>query len=184
MNKQPWIVFFSQTGSEIGKLVTMRNIIPDCIITNRENMEGVDKHLLDIIKNGCKLIHIPKKPAVDDYRKVLKQYKKPLITLHGFLRIIPPEICRKYEIYNLHPGLITEYPELKGKDPQKRTIEGDYRIAGCVIHKVIPEVDCGEIIDSYKIDITGFNFARLDADLRAAALILWNRFFIKKYDTR
>ncbi len=71
-----------------------------------------------------------------------------LITLNGWLRIVPPDKCKKYNIYNGHPGLITKYPELKGKDPQKRAWKNiaSYSKIGSVVHKVVPEVDAGEVI--------------------------------------
>ena len=35
----------------------------------------------------------------------------------------PGEVCEKRNIYNGHPGLITQYPQLKGKDPQQKAID-------------------------------------------------------------
>jgi len=64
------------------------------------------------------------------------------------LRIIPDDICKHYEILNLHPGLITRYPELKGKDPQWRVFDMfnlPSRV-GCVIHRAVAEVDSGEVL--------------------------------------
>jgi folate-dependent phosphoribosylglycinamide formyltransferase PurN len=179
MNNRPWITFFTQTGSEIANLVKSQNKVPDCIITNRENLDGVCSELKEIINNGCKIVFISKKPTHREYEEILKKYKDPLITLHGYLRIIPPEICNKYEIYNLHPGLITEYPELKGKDPQVRAFEGKYPKAGCVIHRVIPEVDCGEVVATYPILIEGYTKERVFYELKVIGVMLWNDFFKK-----
>ena len=51
---------------------------------------------------------------------LVNNLKHDLITLHGYLRIIPENICKQCKhIYNGHPGLINMYPELKGKDPQE-----------------------------------------------------------------
>lgn len=177
--KRPWVTFFSQTGSEIARLIVIRQRWPDAVITNKENLDNIDFFLKKEIDKGLKITQIPKKPSVKDYKQILKNYRNPLITLHGYLRIIPPEICKKYEIYNLHPGLITEYPELKGKDPQIRAIADDYPDAGCVIHKVIPEVDEGEIVSVYKMAIPNYTVERLIGDLKMAALILWREFFNK-----
>ena len=63
---------------------------------------------------------------------------------HGWMRVIPAEICDNYEMYNLHPGLITEYPELKGKDPQYR-VDNSHESIGLVIHRVTRELDGGDI---------------------------------------
>jgi folate-dependent phosphoribosylglycinamide formyltransferase PurN len=76
--------------------------------------------------------------------------------------------------YNGHPGLITKYPELKGKDPQVRAFEGKYPVAGAVIHKVTAGVDEGRIImEEY------FNATQLDLDglfriLRDRSLYMWS----------
>ena len=59
---------------------------------------------------------------------------------------MPPGVCDAFEIYNGHPGLITKYPELKGKDPQERSFK-QYETAGAVLHKVTAGVDEGDVID-------------------------------------
>jgi folate-dependent phosphoribosylglycinamide formyltransferase PurN len=59
---------------------------------------------------------------------LLEQFPDAIVTLHGWLRVIPAYVCERSRIYNGHPGLITKYPELKGKDPQVRAFikEGKY----------------------------------------------------------
>ncbi|NDD52400.1 hypothetical protein EBZ39_00720 [bacterium] len=175
--KRPWIVFFSQTGTEIADLINFFNVRPACIITNKKSISDANPALQEEISSGrCKLIQLPQSPSVADYLNVLKEFKNPIITLHGYLRIVPKEICEKYEIYNLHPGLITEYPDLKGKDPQLRAFKNKYDIVGCVLHKVVPEVDSGEIVDSHRIFAKGYDYERLLVELRSIATILWRRF--------
>lgn len=183
MIDRPWITFFSQTGSEIANLITDFNRLPDAIVTNCADNTGFSKEILAHIEKGANLIRIPSKPNVEDYDNILKQYDNPLITLHGFLRIVPPEICEQYEIYNLHPGLITVHPELKGKDPQVKALQLGHTIAGCVIHRVIPEVDSGEIVESYAINIQGYNIDRLYSELKHVGFIMWKQFF-QNYDKR
>ena len=34
------------------------------------------------------------------------------VTLHGYLRILPPDFTKASNIYNGHPGAIEQYPEL------------------------------------------------------------------------
>jgi folate-dependent phosphoribosylglycinamide formyltransferase PurN len=89
---------------------------------------------------------MPNKPTLADYKNILSAYKNPLITLHGWLRIVPEEIANEYEIFNGHPGLITLYPELKGKDPQVKAFEANYKTIGSVIHRVTAGVDEGPVI--------------------------------------
>ena len=131
-----WVAFFSQTGTEIVEISESLGRWPDKIITNKrpDHLRTINDKLLE-----KEIIYLPNKPTEDDYDAVLQD--NTIITLHGWLRVVPPVICNKYLIYNGHPGLITEYPELKGKDPQVRAYEGikegKYPSAGAVIHKVI-----------------------------------------------
>ena len=172
---RPWVAFFSQTGSEIVDLANKLDKWPDAIITNyRPN------NVREINKNLHHYIEVSNKPSLVEIKNILQKYDNPLITLHGWLRIMPPEICNKYEIYNGHPGLITKYPELKGKDPQMRAWEGDYEFCGSVLHRVTEGVDEGEIISS-----ASFTKDMLDVNdyfriLREMSLNLWVEFLREK----
>ena len=180
-----WIAFFSQSGSELNNIICHTGKIPAAIITNRQNDDGVNASL-KLAKDEGKYnwITLPKNPELKDYKKALKPFKDPLITLHGYLRIIPKEICKKYNtIYNLHPGLITEYPDLRGKDPQVRAVKAGYKTAGAVIHKVIPAVDEGEIIASHVINISGLEEIEVINQLHSVGSIMWYEFF-KNYEHR
>jgi len=141
MAQRPWIAFFSQTGSEIVNISQALGREPDLIVTNDR-----PDHLRKI-NEGIELCYMmPNKPTLEDYQEVLSAYDNPLVTLHGWLRIVPEEIANQYEIYNGHPGLITQYPDLKGKDPQMKAWEAHYKTVGSVIHKVTAGVDEGPVI--------------------------------------
>lgn len=143
--RKPWIALYSQTGSEIVSLSEYRKQYPDIIITDNNTRSNWHPKLL-----SHSVSIIDKKNRKNSY--VLKNLFDPaaIITLHGWLNIIPQDICEKYSIFNGHPGYIVDYPELKGKDPQKRCWENIhfYDKVGSVVHKVSPEVDNGEIIAS------------------------------------
>ena len=91
---------------------------------------------------------LPNKPTQEDYFGILQHYSDAFITLHGWLRIIPESIAEGFKMYNGHPGLITLYPELKGKDPQVKAFELGHKTVGCVIHEVTAGVDDGKILRS------------------------------------
>jgi methionyl-tRNA formyltransferase len=164
-----WITFFSQTGAEIADLSESIGRWPDLIITNKrpDHLRTIDPR---IVEYGY--IEVPNKPTVSDLDAVLQD--NAIITLHGWLRIMPEVICNKYLIYNGHPGLITKYPELKGKDPQVKAHKLGHEVAGAVIHKVTAGVDEGKIImEEY------FNATQLDLDdlfriLRDRSLYMWS----------
>ena len=185
---RPWICFFTHSGQEIYNILSFFERVPDAIITNRQDDEGIFSPLKEYKDEGkLNWITLSKKPSVKDYKSALKKFKNPVITLHGFMRIIPEEICKKYEIYNLHPGLITEYPELKGADPQKRAIELKHTRVGCVIHRVIPTVDEGEILKAEALDTRVLqNEEKINQCLRSLATVMWYDFFnnFKQYEYR
>lgn len=118
------------------------------VVTNNINSPLI-KYCYD---NGINCDIIQKRPTDKNYRE-LGIPPEDMVLLMGYLRVLPVEFCNDHPLtYNLHPGLITEYPELKGLDPQKRAFEAKHPVIGCVIHKVIPEVDEGEInsfMDTY-----------------------------------
>jgi phosphoribosylglycinamide formyltransferase-1 len=167
-----WIVFFSQTGNEIVNITKKVNFIPDFIITNKANIKPLEINKLF----SDKIYQIPSYPQERDYLNVFKEINidkiHTLITLHGFLRIIPDKICNNYNIVNLHPGLINKYPELKGINPQKKATYLEHPIIGCVIHKVSPIVDGGEIL-LYGSENSKYNLTDNLKVLKDLSLNLW-----------
>lgn len=173
MNK-PWIAFFSQTGSEIVDIAESLGRWPDVIITNQRPVKL--RTINDKIIESDLLVTISNKPSVTELEEVIGYYKNPIITLHGWLRIMPPSICEKYSIFNGHPGLITEYPELKGKDPQIRALEGKYPVMGCVLHKVTAGVDEGKVIAEERFNAFQITEEEMWIATRDRSLYLWTQF--------
>jgi methionyl-tRNA formyltransferase len=169
--KTPWITFFSQTGTEIYKVSKALERVPDFIITNKPK-DRIDEINTDLLKEySDKFIWLPNKPVAEDYISVIP--KESIITLHGWLRIVPPEVCSLYEIYNLHPAPLIKYPHLKGKDPQIRIFNEGLQYSGNTIHKCIAEVDAGLILASNVIDVQGNSLDDIINRTHAAATVLW-----------
>lgn len=169
-----WCALFSQTGSEILKISEKLNKYPDAIITHQDN-EKINPKL---ISSNCNIIRVGKKPTSDIYRGMFSGYD--IITLHGWLRIIPPDICNEFRVYNGHPGLITVYPELKGKDPQIRAWQNQHKEIGCVIHQVTSEVDGGPVLEVKSIENRYKNFEEFLMALHENSSILWLKFLKEK----
>ncbi|EER56886.1 formyl transferase [Neisseria flavescens SK114] len=55
------------------------------------------------------------------------------------------EFCAHYEnrLINIHPSIL---PSFTGLHTHERALEAGCRVAGCTIHFVTPELDCGPII--------------------------------------
>lgn len=132
-----WLALFSQTGWELNNIIHETGRKPDMALTNRVGPSAID----DIVP----ITYIPKKPNIFVYDYYFRNYD--IITLHGYLRILPPEVCG-HLIYNGHPAAIHLYPELKGKDKQEDVFLNKdlYSRMGTVIHRVSHELDSGEII--------------------------------------
>jgi folate-dependent phosphoribosylglycinamide formyltransferase PurN len=171
INNRKWIAMFSHSGSEIANISNMLGRMPDRIITNNTDIETIHPNV-----RHC--TYTKNTPSSEDYELLLGK-SVPVVTLHGWMRIIPETICEQYEVYNLHPGLITKYPELKGKDPQKRVFESSdmYPDVGCVIHRVIPEVDAGSPILTRSIVNNFETEQQLTEALHTMASTMWMSLF-------
>jgi folate-dependent phosphoribosylglycinamide formyltransferase PurN len=174
INGRPWFAFFSQTGTEILDIHNNLGVTPDCVVTNRPPGDvAINPGVLDL-KTQFK--YTGSKPSATEYNSLLSECDyECFCTLHGWMRIIPEEICNDFEMYNLHPGLITTYPELKGKDPQIRSKDHElYEHVGVVIHRVSPGVDEGEVLIERSIKHPQQD--PTDA-LKSVALHAWSQFF-------
>lgn len=170
-----WIAMFSQTGSEIAHICEKLSIKPDLVLTNNLNVDSWHP----FIKNCTSVAD-----THDKLMEILDSYQSnPLITLHGYLRIIPEDTVNKFEMYNGHPGLITAYPELKGKDPQETVAKNLalYEHIGSVVHKVTPEVDSGEILTKFAVVNSCNTKNEVYDTLKLTSLHSWLLFFKEKF---
>jgi len=171
--KQTWIAFFSQTGAEIADLAESTGKWPSRIITNeRPN----DARTIDPRIEEKGYFTFSNKPKVNEYLDVLQYFPDAIITLHGWLRILPSEVTQSFNIFNGHPGLITVYPELKGKDPQIRAFEAKHEVMGCVIHKVVEGVDEGKVLKEIRFNAFSITEEEMWKVFKDRSLYLWIEF--------
>ena len=100
-------------------------------------------------------------------------YQPDLVVLAGFMRILTPEFCTRYEgrLMNIHPSIL---PSFTGLHTHERELEAGCRVAGCTIHFVTPELDCGPIISQGVVPI--FDNDTAD-DIAARVLKVEHRLF-------
>lgn len=172
--KKLWVCCFSQTGTEIYNISKMIRREPDVIVTNKpiDKIDTINKNLAD--EYFEKILFLPKKPEQDEYITAFPE--NSVITLHGYLRIIPPTICDSFEIYNSHPAPLTMYPELKGKDPQRRIYENKLTFGGNTIHRCTAELDSGEIMSEESFNVKGYDENTIIALTHKKASYLWCTF--------
>ena len=176
-----WVAFFSQTGSEIVELSKSIKRKPDLLVTN--NFEDKIKFHPGIRELGVTIMSAKHDMIMNYFRnQVVYNVPQTLISLHGYLRILPADICEKYEIYNGHPGSIELYPELKGKDPQEKVWQDNdkYTIIGSVVHKCTAELDGGDVLKSVSVRNRNYTREDLYASLKMTSLSAWNFFLREK----
>ncbi len=175
-----WITFFSQTGSEIVELSKSIKRKPDLLVTN--NFEEKIKFHPGVRELGVTIMSAKHDMIMNYFRnQVMYNVSQTLISLHGYLRILPADICEKYEIYNGHPGAINLFPELKGKDPQVKVWQENakYNIIGSVVHRCTAELDDGEVLKSVLVRNRSYTEKDVFDTLRMTSLSAWN-FFLKE----
>jgi len=182
-----WVAFFSQTGSEIVNVSKAIDRWPDLVVTNKQDDKTTHVELVQRVRQGdTKLVTLPAWPKEIDYLKaadklgfsILREewMNEVLITLHGYLRILPPDFTKSSTIYNGHPGAIHIHPELKGINPQKKAWKENHIRVGCVIHKVTPELDDGPIVEKCLINNNFETFIDFLDALHVASSELWINF--------
>lgn len=100
-------------------------------------------------------------------------YQPDLVVLAGFMRILTPEFCTRYEgrLMNIHPSIL---PSFTGLHTHERALAAGCRVAGCTIHFVTSKLDCGPIISQGVVPI--FDNDTAD-DIAARVLKVEHRLF-------
>jgi len=172
MNKKiPWVAFFSQTGTEICDISKALGRSPDIIVTNAPE-EKINEEIFTL---GSVIYRVPDRPTSFHYFQAIPKDPETIITLHGWLRIIPADICEIYagRIFNGHPGLISKYSELRGFNPQEKAFKLGLPLSGSVVHLVTADVDAGRIIAERQVDINGKTLDEVYSLLRGTSLETW-----------
>ena len=75
-----------------------------------------------------------------------------LIVLAGFMRLLSPNIVRRYKnrILNIHPALLPSFP---GEEAQKQAFEYGVKYSGCTVHFVDEGVDTGPIVQQRVVPV-------------------------------
>lgn len=76
---------------------------------------------------------------------LLRKRDVELVCLAGFMRLLETRFVEAWRdrMVNIHPSLL---PSFRGLDAQRQALAAGVRFAGCTVHFVRPELDCGPII--------------------------------------
>jgi phosphoribosylglycinamide formyltransferase-1 len=88
-------------------------------------------------------------PSKDAYEHallaIMRQQKADLFVLAGYMRILGTAIVQAFpqKIVNIHPALL---PSFTGLHAQRQAVQYGVKVAGCTVHFVDENLDCGPII--------------------------------------
>ncbi len=89
--------------------------------------------------------------------KSLKDFRPDLCVLAGYMLIVGPELCRKYNMINLHPAA-PDGPKGTWQEVIWHLIKTNATETGAMMHLVTPELDRGPVVTYCKFAIRGKAF--------------------------
>ncbi len=143
------VILISGRGSNMQAIVNAN--IPDAniaaVLSNSETAAGLAWAAeRGIVTDSLNHKNFDSRLAFDQaMMEKIDAYQPDLVVLAGFMRILTLEFCAHYEnrLINIHPSIL---PSFTGLHTHERALEAGCRVAGCTIHFVTPELDCGPII--------------------------------------
>ncbi|ENT0959215.1 TPA: phosphoribosylglycinamide formyltransferase [Neisseria meningitidis] len=150
------VILISGHGSNMQAIVNaaIHNVRIAAVLSNSETAAGLQWAAERGIPTGS-LNHknFTSRLAFDTaMMEKIDAYQPDLVVLAGFMRILTPEFCAHYEgrLMNIHPSVL---PSFTGLHTHERALEAGCRVAGCTIHFVTAELDCGPIVSQGVVPI-------------------------------
>jgi len=151
-------ILISGSGTNLQRIIDcmgngeIRNAKVNQVIADREcfGLERAEKHNIPtkLIKRG--------KDFSENLEEAIPE-NTDLIVLAGFLSILKPEFCQKWEskIINIHPALLPKFggKGMWGHHVHNAVIEAGEKESGATVHFVTSGIDEGEMILQGKFDV-------------------------------
>ena len=125
-------------------------------ITNNPDSGALEKAKVLGIEN----VEIIKEQAGEDKEdydreitNLLREFKPDYILLAGWMRIFTKLYCDQFgdTTLNAHPSLLPKYAGLKDTEIHQQVLEDEDKYTGASIHRIIPEVDAGDVVVQRKV---------------------------------
>lgn len=153
------VVLISGQGTNLQALIDSAALPDACfkvvaVFSNRADAPGLDRaRRADIAAH-----HIDPKQFADRtlfdvaLADAIDEYAPGLVVLAGFMRILSPDFVNRFDnrLLNIHPSLL---PKFKGLDTHQRVLAEGETEHGATVHLVTAELDDGQPIMQYRIDI-------------------------------
>lgn len=143
------VILISGRGSNMQAVVeaAVPNADIRAVLSNNENAAGLAwASSRGIATAALNHKNFPDRESFDRaMMELIDRHQPDLVVLAGFMRILTPAFCAHYEgrLINIHPSLL---PAFTGLHTHERALAAGCRVAGCTVHFVTPELDCGPVI--------------------------------------
>jgi len=142
-------VLISGRGSNLGALITAcaNEAYPAeivVVISSRAEAPGLALAAAKEIPVAI-ISHNDRRAFATAAEPLLCERRVELVCLAGFMRVLDANFVEAWldRMVNIHPSLL---PSFRGLHAQRQALAAGVRFAGCTVHFVRPEVDCGPII--------------------------------------
>ena len=94
---------------------------------------------------GAVITNRDRRAFAAEAQPLLCERRVELVCLAGFMRLLDANFVDMWRdrMVNIHPSLL---PSFRGLHAQRQALAAGVRFAGCTVHFVRPETDCGPII--------------------------------------
>jgi phosphoribosylglycinamide formyltransferase 1 len=152
-------IFISGGGSNMVRLVDSMTgdhpARPVLVLSNRPDAGGLEKARARGVPTSV-VDHRPFGPDRAGFEAAveaeLAQARPDIICLAGFMRILTPAFVARHAgaILNIHPSLLPLYP---GLDTHARALAAGDTEAGCTVHVVTGDLDCGPVLGQARVAV-------------------------------
>jgi formyltetrahydrofolate-dependent phosphoribosylglycinamide formyltransferase len=102
----------------------------------------------------------------DALSDAIAEHRPDLVVLAGFMRILAPDVVRRFRIVNTHPSLLPSFP---GAHPVRDALAAGAERSGVTVHWVDDGIDTGPVIAQLEVPVVaGDDEASLTARIQAA----------------
>ena len=167
-------VLISGRGSNMEALIEASRG-PDCpyevvlVLSNRPDAAGLER--ARALGVPAKAINQRDFPDRESHERALdaalREAGAEYVALAGYMRVLTPFLVGAWEgrMVNIHPSLLPKYP---GLDTHRRALEAGDAEAGCTVHLVTNDLDCGPVLGQARVPIiSGDDEAALSARVLA-----------------
>ena len=153
------VVLLSGTGTNFQAILDRAasgapDIEPVAALSDRIEAQGLERAR----QAGIPAIAVPRgefpdaRSWWDEIAARLGSLAPDVLALAGFMRILPPQLCREYRgrVLNIHPSLLPKFP---GLDTYRSVLAEGGRWHGTTVHFVTEDLDAGPRIAQARIRV-------------------------------